>query len=52
MTDYLITYNNGKSVTITDITADHAKATLKRVIPNVTIINSCVKLKRINNFKK
>lgn len=46
MNNYFITYNSGKTVTITDITADHAKNTLKRVIPNVTVINSCIKLKQ------
>ena len=48
MKDYLITYNGGSTVTITDIDADHAKATLKSVVTNVTVINSCVPLKKGN----
>ena len=52
MNNYLITYNGGKTVTITDIDAPHAKATLKRVIPSIMVINSCIKVKKDTVIKK
>lgn len=42
MRDYFITYNGNKTVTITDISAEHARETLKKTIPSVTVINSTV----------
>lgn len=47
MNNYFITYNNGKTVTITDISAEHARNTLKKTLIGVTIINSTIKLSKI-----
>lgn len=47
MNNYFITYNNDKTVTVTDISAEHARNTLRKVIKNITIINSTVKLPKI-----
>ena len=52
MNNYLITYNGGKTVTVTDIDAPHAKATLKRVIPNILSIDACIKIKKDLVIKK
>lgn len=46
MVDFLITYNNGKTVIITDISADRARNTLKSSISNVIVINSTIKLSK------
>lgn len=43
MKDYIINYNDCKTVTVTAIDADHARASLKKVMPNITI-NSTIKI--------
>ena len=52
MRDYFITYNGGKTVTITDIDAEHARETLKKTIPSVTKINSTVIIPKCKKLKK
>lgn len=46
MRDYVITYDTAteknKVVTVTDIDAAHAKATLKRVMPGIEIRSSSI----------
>lgn len=43
MKDYIINYNDCKTVTVTAIDADHARASLKKVMPSITI-NSTIKV--------
>lgn len=52
MNKYFITYNDGKTVTITDISADHARATLKRTITGVFVINATVKIRKDGKLSK
>lgn len=52
MRDYFITYNNDKTVTITDISAEHARNTLKKTILNVTVINSTVIIPKVKKNGK
>ena len=49
MQDYLITYNKTKTVVITHISPAHARETLRKVIPNVTEINSTIVLPKKDN---
>lgn len=52
MNSYFITYNGTKTVTITDLDAEHARGTLKKTIPGVLVINSTIKLKKDGQLSK
>lgn len=52
MNKYFITYNNERSVTITDISAEHARLTLKKVITGVFVINATVKIRKDGKLTK
>ena len=51
MRDYFITYNDTKTVTVTDIDAAHARETIKKVIPNVNKINSTFPIPKLKKKK-
>lgn len=52
MNKYFITYNDEKTVTITDISAEQARATLKKVITGVFKINATVKIRKDGQLSK
>jgi len=52
MNKYFITYNDEKTVTITDISAEHARATLKRTFTGVFKINATVKIRKDGQLSK
>lgn len=61
MENYYITYkvtpkdsddNGVRHTTVSEIDSDHAKDTLKKVIPNVLKIVSCVRIKRTKNTSR
>lgn len=49
MNEYLITYNDTKTIRIKHGSADLARNVLTRTIPNVYIINSTIKLPKKKN---
>lgn len=51
MNEYLITYNNTKTIRIKHGSADLARNVLERTIPNVNIINSVVKITSNENHR-
>ena len=49
MRDYIINYNDCKTVTVTAIDAPHARETLKKAMPGI-IINSTIKIESMMNL--
>ena len=51
MRDYIINYNDCKTVTVTAIDAPHARETLKKAMPGI-IINSTIKIPKNAKLRK